>query len=169
MSAGKGHVLTSAECLKALQEKENEEKKKAEEKEQRNQVRLAKKQLKEEELKCKQQEKAQLKEAKCLEKQTKQPRQTKQRRNYIDNEVGNVTHSHSSTHTSVQVSNDTADDLSTHTSDDTTNSTLKQKPSSQWSQLQRGQKIMLMMRLILTGAASVLDALLMTQAQGGSG
>jgi len=42
-------------------------------------------------------------------------------------------------------------------------STMKQKPSGQ------GQEIMLMMRLMLTGAVPVLDALLMAQAQGESG
>ena len=35
MTTGKQRVLTSAECLKALQEKESEKKKKIEEKEQR--------------------------------------------------------------------------------------------------------------------------------------
>ena len=45
MKTGKARVLTSAECLKALLEKENEKKKKAEEKEQRKQERLVKKNL----------------------------------------------------------------------------------------------------------------------------
>ena len=54
MSTGKARILTSAECLKALQEKENGKKKRAEEKQQRKQERLVKKQLKEEELKHKQ-------------------------------------------------------------------------------------------------------------------
>ena len=43
VTTGKERVLTSAECLKALQEKENEKKRKAEEKEQRKQERLLKK------------------------------------------------------------------------------------------------------------------------------
>ena len=47
VSTGKAQVLTSAECLKALQDKENIKKQKAEEKEQR----LLKKQQREEELK----------------------------------------------------------------------------------------------------------------------
>jgi len=43
------------------------------------------------------------------------------------------------------------------TSDDVVRNAMKQKPSSQ---LQRGQGMMLMMGLMLTGSASVLDALL---------
>jgi len=128
MSTGKARVLTSAECLKALQEKENEKRKKAEEKEQRKQERLVKKQLKEEQLKRKQEEKAQkaaLREAKRLEKQTKQPRQRKQRRNT------GIDDSHSSTFTSEQESNDTVDDHSSNTSVFTATSALKRKPSSQ--------------------------------------
>ena len=76
VTTGKACVLTSAECLKALQDKENEKVRKAEELEQRKKERLLKKQLKEEELKCKKEEKehkAALKEAKLLEKQSKKP------------------------------------------------------------------------------------------------
>ena len=74
VTTGKARVLTSAESLKALQEKENEKIRKAEEKEQRKKERLLKKQFKEEELKHKKEEralKAAMKEAKLLEKQSK--------------------------------------------------------------------------------------------------
>ena len=141
MNTGKARVLTSAECLKALQEKENEKKRKAEEKEQRKQERLMKKQLKEEQLKRKKEEKAQqaaLREAKRLEKQTKQPRQRKQRRRntHVDDEAGSVTQNvltDGSTLISEQVSNDAASDHhSPNTAEDNTGrGTSKRKPSSQ--------------------------------------
>ena len=76
VTTGKARVLTSAECLKALQDKENEKVRKAEELEQRKKERILKKQLKEEEQKRKKEEKAHkaaLKEAKLLEKQSKKP------------------------------------------------------------------------------------------------
>ena len=78
---GKARVLTSAECLKALQDKENEKKQKAKEKEQRKEQRLLKKQQREEELKRKAEEKAHkaaLREAKLLEKQSQKPTRRKQ-------------------------------------------------------------------------------------------
>ena len=77
VTTGKARVLTSAECLKVLQDKENEKKQKAEEKEQRKEQRLLKKQQREQELKRKAEEracKAALKEAKLLEKQSKPTR-----------------------------------------------------------------------------------------------
>jgi len=64
VTTGKARVLTSAECLKALEEKKNEERHKAEEKEQRKLERIEKKQ-REEELKKKQEERAQRKEQMC--------------------------------------------------------------------------------------------------------
>ena len=73
-------MLTSAECLKVLQDKENDKKQKAEEKEQQKEQRLMKKQQREQELKHKAEErarKAALKEAKLLEKQSKSTRKGK--------------------------------------------------------------------------------------------
>ena len=57
VNTGRACVLTSAECLKALQEKENIKQQKAEEKERRQQERILKKKQKEDELKQKQEEK----------------------------------------------------------------------------------------------------------------
>ena len=51
VNTGRVRVLTSTECLKALQEKENLKQQKAEEKAQKQQERILKKKLKEEELK----------------------------------------------------------------------------------------------------------------------
>ena len=53
----RARVLTSAECLKALQDKENLKQQKAEEKMQKQQERILKKQQKEEEIKRKKEEK----------------------------------------------------------------------------------------------------------------
>ena len=78
VNTGKARVLTSAECLKALQDKENEKKQKADEKEQRKEQRLLKKKLKEEELKRKQEEKARKAALKEAEKQRKKPIRRKQ-------------------------------------------------------------------------------------------
>ena len=83
VTTGKARVLTSAECLKALQDKENEKKQKEEEKEQRKKQRLLKKQQREQELKRKAEErahKAALKEAKLLEKQLKPTRKRQGKR-----------------------------------------------------------------------------------------
>ena len=178
MNTGKARVLTSAECLKALQEKENEKKRKAEEKEQRKQERLMKKQLKEEPLKRKKEEKAQqaaLREAKRLEKQTKQPRQRKQRRRntHVDYEAGSVTQNaltvphlfQNKYLMMLQVITIPPIQQKTILAEVPQNENLVVK----YNQLPRGQETMLMMRLILTGAACVLVTLLMMQAQGGSG
>jgi len=62
VTTGKARVLTSAECLKALQEKENEKRRKAEEKEQRKLERIEKKKQREEEMKKKQEERARRKD-----------------------------------------------------------------------------------------------------------
>ena len=92
VTTGKARVLTSAESLKALQEKENEKIRKAEEKEQRKKERLLKKQLKEEELKHKKEErarKAAMKEAQLLEKQSK--KQTRVRKSKHTGSMHGVT------------------------------------------------------------------------------
>ena len=57
VNTGKARVLTSSECLKALQEKENLKQQKAEEKVRKQQERILKKQQKEEEMKRKKEEK----------------------------------------------------------------------------------------------------------------
>ena len=57
VNTGKARVLTSTECLKALQEKENLKQQKAEEKVRKQQERILKKQQKEEEMKRKKEEK----------------------------------------------------------------------------------------------------------------
>jgi len=110
VTTGKARVLTSAECLRALLEKENGKKQKAEEKEQRKQERLLKKQLKEEELKRKKEErahKAALKEAKLLEKQSKKPTRGKQSK-------------HASSLPDVTADNLTPDELTDDPPDDAT-------------------------------------------------
>ena len=57
VNTGRARVLTSTECLKALQEKENLNQQKAEEKVRKQQERILKKQQKEEEIKQKKEEK----------------------------------------------------------------------------------------------------------------
>ena len=88
--------MTSAECLKALQEKENVKKPKAEEKEEREKEREFKKKVREEELKRKKEErdrKAAMKEAKLLEQQSKKTRgkQSKRKSNTPDVIADNTT------------------------------------------------------------------------------
>lgn len=75
-TTGKARVLTSAECLKILKDKENEKRLKAEEKEKRKQDRLEKKKQREEELKRKEEEKARKKAEKEKCKSGKRKRST---------------------------------------------------------------------------------------------
>jgi len=68
VTTGKAHVLTNAECLKALQDKENEKFHKSEEKEQRKLERMQKKKQREDKIKKKQEERARKKEEMACKK-----------------------------------------------------------------------------------------------------